>query len=125
MQVVPPFARTKPLVARSLTALCRLRSGTGGFLALGRISSGWLFRTGVGLARLQRSGFVFWRRQFDFFAHYSAGRWVHVVDLVACRTGHRLIDVVVLRNIFGRKALNAVSGFWAAVDEERHNLYLA
>ena len=41
-------------------------------------------------------------------------------DLAACRTGHRLIYVVVLRNIFGRKALNAIPGFRAAVHEERH-----
>jgi hypothetical protein len=43
-----------------------------------------------------------------------------VKDLAACRTGHRLIYVVVLRNIFGRKALNAIPGFRAAVHEERH-----
>jgi hypothetical protein len=42
------------------------------------------------------------------------------MDLAACRTGHRLIYVVVLRNIFGRKALNAIPGFRAAVHEERH-----
>jgi hypothetical protein len=28
--------------------------------------------------------------------------------------------VVILHNIFRRKALNAVSGFWAAVEEEWH-----
>ena len=42
------------------------------------------------------------------------------MDLAACRTGHRLIYVVVLRNIFGRKALNAIPDFRAAVHEERH-----
>ena len=42
------------------------------------------------------------------------------MDLAACRTRHRLIYVVVLRNIFGRKALNAILGFRAAVHEERH-----
>jgi hypothetical protein len=51
--------------------------------------------------------------------HHSA-RQIDVMDLAACRTGHRLIYVVVLRNIFGRKALNAIPGFRAAVHEERH-----
>ena len=44
---------------------------------------------------------------------------VHVMDLAARRTGH-LIYVVVLRNIFGRKALNAIPGVRAAVHEEPH-----
>ena len=42
------------------------------------------------------------------------------MDLVACRAGHRLIDVVVFRDVFGAEALDAVSGGWAAVEEERH-----
>jgi hypothetical protein len=42
------------------------------------------------------------------------------MNLLADWTGHRLIDVVVLRSIFGSEALNAVSGFGAAVQEERH-----
>ena len=42
------------------------------------------------------------------------------MDLAARWTGHRLTYVVVLRNIFGRKALNAIPGFRAAVHEERH-----
>ena len=42
------------------------------------------------------------------------------MDLMAYRTGHRLINVLVLRSIFGGKALNAVSSFRAAVREERH-----
>jgi hypothetical protein len=42
------------------------------------------------------------------------------MDLAACRTGHRLIYVVVLRNIFSRKALNAIPGVRTAVHEERH-----
>jgi hypothetical protein len=33
--------------------------------------------------------------------------------LVTYRTGHRLIDVLVFRGIFGDKALNAVSGVGA------------
>jgi hypothetical protein len=38
------------------------------------------------------------------------------MDLAACWTGHLLINVVVLRNIFGRKALNnAIPDFKAAV----------
>ena len=43
-----------------------------------------------------------------------------MMNLVAYRTSHRLINVVVLRNIFGGKTLNAVSGFGATVREERH-----
>jgi hypothetical protein len=52
---------------------------------------------------------------FDLFAQDDAGSRIHVMDLVAYGAGHRLIDVVILHNIFRRKALNAVSGFWAAV----------
>jgi hypothetical protein len=54
------------------------------------------------------------------FAQNFAGSRVHVMHLVTDRTGHRLIDVLILRGIFGRKALNEASGFWAAVNEERH-----
>ena len=43
------------------------------------------------------------------------------MDLVTCRTSHRLVGVVVFRRIFGGKALNAVSGFGAAVHEQRHD----
>jgi hypothetical protein len=42
------------------------------------------------------------------------------MDLTAYRISHRLIDVVILRRIFGGKALNAVSGSGAAVHEKRH-----
>ena len=42
------------------------------------------------------------------------------MDLVANRTGHRLIDVAILRSIFGGKALNAVTSYGAAVDKEWH-----
>ena len=42
------------------------------------------------------------------------------MDLVAYRTGHRLIDVLVLRGIFSGKALNARSGPGAAIQKERH-----
>jgi len=45
---------------------------------------------------------------------------IHMMDLVTCRTGHRLVDVLVFRGIFGNKALNAVSGFGASVYKERH-----
>ena len=34
------------------------------------------------------------------------------------RTSHRLIDVVVFRDIFGNKALNAVSAIWAPVHKK-------
>jgi hypothetical protein len=43
-----------------------------------------------------------------------------MMNPLAHRTGHRLIDVVVLRRIFGRETLNAVSGFGAAVHEQGH-----
>jgi hypothetical protein len=42
------------------------------------------------------------------------------VDLAAYGAGHRLIDMVVLGDVFGGEALNALSGCEAAVDEERH-----
>ena len=42
------------------------------------------------------------------------------MDLVAYRAGHRLIDVAILRSIFGGKALNAVTGYGAAVHKEWH-----
>ena len=32
----------------------------------------------------------------DLFFQDGAGSWIHVMDLVAYRTGHRLIDVAVL-----------------------------
>jgi hypothetical protein len=43
-----------------------------------------------------------------------------MMDLMAYGTGHRLINVTVLRGVFGGKALNPVSSFGAAVYEERH-----
>src|ERR1700719_1201788 len=43
-----------------------------------------------------------------------------MMDLMAHWTCDRLIDVAVLRNIFGRKALNAIPGVRAAIHEERH-----
>jgi hypothetical protein len=58
---------------------------------------------------------------FDLFSQDGASRRIHEMDLAAYRTGHRLIDMLILRNIFGGKALNAVSGFGAAVHEERHS----
>ena len=44
----------------------------------------------------------------------------NMMDLMAYRTGHGLINVAVLRGVFGGEALNAVSSFGAAVHEERH-----
>ena len=38
-----------------------------------------------------------------------------MVDLAARETGHGLIDVVILGDVFGREALHAVSGLGAAV----------
>jgi len=43
------------------------------------------------------------------------------MDLMTYRTGHRLVDVVVLGGIFGNKALNAVSGCGAAVHKKRRS----
>jgi hypothetical protein len=60
------------------------------------------------------------RSLFGLFAQNDAGMRVHVMYLTTCRTGHRFIDVVVYRGIFGNKALNAVSSFWAAVQKQRH-----
>jgi len=57
---------------------------------------------------------------FAFLSQDGSGTRIHVMDLAVCWTGHRLIYVVILRNIFGRKALNAIAGFRAAVHEERH-----
>jgi len=37
----------------------------------------------------------------------GAGGRVHVMNLFADRTTHRLIDVAVLRSIFGAEALNS------------------
>ena len=42
------------------------------------------------------------------------------MDLMAYRAGHRLIDVAILRSIFGGKALNPVTGYGAAVHKEWH-----
>jgi hypothetical protein len=47
---------------------------------------------------------------FHFFAQDGPGRRIHVVDLAAYGAGHRLIDVVVLRDALGNEALNALSG---------------
>jgi hypothetical protein len=55
-------------------------------------------------------GALFCRRLFGLFAQDYTGRWIHVVDLAARETGHRLINVVVLRDVLGNKALNALSG---------------
>jgi hypothetical protein len=54
------------------------------------------------------------------FRQDDAGMRVHVMYLMTYRTSHRLIDVVVFRDIFGNKALNAISGIWASVYNERH-----
>ena len=55
-------------------------------------------------------GALFCRRLFGLFAQDYTGRWIHVVDLAARETGHRHINVVVLRDVLGNKALNALSG---------------
>jgi hypothetical protein len=56
----------------------------------------------------------------NFFAQDGAGGRINVMDLATYRAGHRLIDVVVLGDVFCNKALNAVAGCEAAVDEEGH-----
>ena len=57
---------------------------------------------------------------FGLFAQDDAGMRVHVMYLMTYRTSHRLIDVAVFRDIFGNKALNAVSGVGAPVYKKRH-----
>jgi hypothetical protein len=57
---------------------------------------------------------------FDLFFQGGASSWIHMMDLMAYRTGHRLINVAVLGGVFGGEALNAVSSLWAAVHVERH-----
>jgi hypothetical protein len=52
----------------------------------------------------------FCRGLFGFFAQDYTGRWIHVVDLAAYGAGHRLIDVLVLRDVLSNEALNALSG---------------
>jgi hypothetical protein len=53
------------------------------------------------------------KRQYlysGFLARDGTGSRIHVVDQAAYGAGHRLIDVMVLHNIFGREALNPLSG---------------
>jgi len=57
-----------------------------------------------------------------FFAQDGAGSRIYVVNLMAYRAVHRLINMVILRSIFGGKALNAVSGLGASVQKERHKM---
>ena len=47
---------------------------------------------------------------FDLFAQDDASMRIDVMYLVTYRTGHRLVDVMILHKIFGREALNALSG---------------
>jgi hypothetical protein len=44
-----------------------------------------------------------------------------VVDLAACGAGYRFVGMVILRYIFGGKALDAGASFRAAIDKQRHN----
>jgi len=71
---------------------------------------------------LASNGCVAWlkTRGYSTVSQDGTRSRIYVMDLMACWTGHRLIDVAVLRNIFGTEALHAVSGFGAAVHEERH-----
>ena len=50
------------------------------------------------------------RWQSGLFAQDGAGSRIDVMDLATYRTGHRLVDVMILHKIFGREALNALSG---------------
>ena len=54
------------------------------------------------------------------FTDDRPGSRIDVVDLAAREAGYWLVDVLVLGDIFGAKALDAVSGLGAAVEEERH-----
>ena len=73
-------------------------------------------------APASRSG-LFLPRFFGLFTQDYTGCRIHMVDLAARETGHGLIDVVILGDVFGNKALHAVSGLGAAVDEEGHGLH--
>ena len=47
-----------------------------------------------------------------------AGERVHKVDLLTHDTGHRLIRILVLRNLFGGgESLNTKPRVWAAIDK--------
>ncbi len=59
------------------------------------------------------------------FSQHPAGSRIHQVKLTAHRARDRLIGFLVLRNVFGGKALNAVSGIGAAIHEERHTNSIA
>jgi hypothetical protein len=51
-----------------------------------------------------------------------AGERVHKVDLLTHDTGHRLIRILVLRNLFcGGQSLNAETCVRAAIDESGHS----
>jgi hypothetical protein len=65
-----------------------------------------------------RLGLFFCLRQFDSFVQYGAGSRIHVSRGI--RDSHRFIGVMVFHNIFGSKALNAVSGLGTAVDKKWH-----
>ena len=57
-----------------------------------------------------------------FFAQGGARSRIYVVNLMAYRAVHRFINMVILRSIFGGKALNAVSSLGASVQKERHKM---
>ncbi len=57
---------------------------------------------------------------FGLFFQDGASSRVHMMDLMAYRTGHRLIDTAVFGGVFGGETLNSVSSFGASVYEERH-----
>jgi hypothetical protein len=43
-----------------------------------------------------------------------------VVKILACDAANRLINVRILRDVLGRKALNLLAGMWAAEYKEQH-----
>ena len=54
---------------------------------------------------------------------HLAGHWVHKMHPRACRAGHRLIDLTLVRSrIVSEPALHIRSRRWAAVDQRGYNL---
>ena len=60
------------------------------------------------------------RGLFVVLAQDLARCWAHKMHLLASKAGHRLIVFGIVRNIFGHKTLNSISGVSAAKKEGCH-----
>ena len=60
------------------------------------------------------------RGLFVVLAQDLARCWAHKMHLLASKASHRLIVFGIVRNIFGHKTLNSISGVRAAEKERRH-----